>query len=44
MFFFNFIYCATMHTLQLTLITALENYEQRQPWTTTNEGNKRHFL
>jgi len=26
-----------MHILQLTLITGLENYEQRQPWTTTNE-------
>jgi len=34
---FYFICCVTMHILQLTLITGLENYEQRQPWTTTNE-------
>ena len=28
-----------MHILQLTL-TGLENYEQREPWTATNEDNK----
>ena len=35
-----------MHILlQLTLITGLENYEQREPWTTTkfNEDNKTPF-
>ena len=41
--FFNFFYCVTMHKLQLTLITGLENYEQRKPWTTTNEDNKTPF-
>ena len=41
-FFFYFIYCVTMHILQLTL-TGLENYEQREPWTTTNEDNKTPF-
>ena len=40
---FYFIYCVTMHILQLTLITGLENYEQREPWTTTNEDNKTPF-
>ena len=31
-----------MHILQLTL-TGLENYEQREPWTATNEDNKTLF-
>ena len=39
---FDFIYCVTMQTLQLTL-TGLENYEQREPWTTTNEDIKAPF-
>ena len=47
---FDFIYCVTMHILQLTLcvptghtLTGLENYEQRELWTTTNEDNKTPF-
>ena len=40
---FYFIYCVTMHLLQLTLINRLENYEQPEPWTTTNEDNKTPF-
>ena len=32
-----------MQILQLTLMTGLENYEQREPWTTTNEDNKTPF-
>ena len=40
---FYFVYCVTMHILQLTLITRLENYEQPEPWTTTNEDNKTPF-
>ena len=35
--------CVTMHILQLTLITGPKNYEQREPWTTTNEDNKTPF-
>ena len=31
-----------MRILQLTL-TGLENYEQREPWATTNEDNKTPF-
>ena len=34
---------AHINILQLTLITGLENYEQREPWTTTNEDNKTPF-
>ena len=36
-------YCVTMHTLQLTL-NGLGDYEQHEPWTTTNEDNKTPFL